>query len=149
MSWYTEEEQQLLDRIAELEAENARLEALFQQTHGVHHSWVAEGRRLEAENASLRERLREANAWIETRPAIGRNLAEAVAVIEGRTEHHTRETCTCRGCAFLSRQSPAEPKAAPVTCNICKGCSPQFCSKCMGSGVNPAAPVPKPEEPSK
>lgn len=36
--------------IALLRAKVARLEALFQQTHGCHHSWVAEAERLRIEN---------------------------------------------------------------------------------------------------
>ena len=36
----------LLDALDERDAKVARLESLFQRTHGVHHSWVAEVERL-------------------------------------------------------------------------------------------------------
>lgn len=42
------------ERIAELEAENEQLEALFQQTHGVRHDWVDRGMRLQRERDEAR-----------------------------------------------------------------------------------------------
>ncbi len=47
----------LVQRVVDAEAEVVRLAALFQQTHGVHHDWVATGARLQAEVERLREAL--------------------------------------------------------------------------------------------
>ena len=57
------------DEYAKLRAENARLESLFQETHGVHHSWVAAHERLRAENVRFRKACQlvldaDANEWI-------------------------------------------------------------------------------------
>lgn len=47
----------LANELAACKAEVERLEALFQQTHGMHHSWVDVAKRLEAEVEQLREAL--------------------------------------------------------------------------------------------
>jgi len=52
------------EEVAGLRAENERLEALFQQTHGCHSSWVAEGSRLRAEVQRLTAEREEARDWV-------------------------------------------------------------------------------------
>lgn len=52
------------EEVAALRAENERLEALFQQTHGCHSSWVAEGVRLRADVERLTAEREEARDWV-------------------------------------------------------------------------------------
>lgn len=50
------------DELTRLAAENDRLEALFQRTHGVHSSWVAQAEKHRLENDRLRAERDEARA---------------------------------------------------------------------------------------
>jgi len=52
------------EEVAALRAENERLEALFQQTHGCHSSWVAEGSSLRADVQRLTAEREEARDWV-------------------------------------------------------------------------------------
>lgn len=62
--------------VAHLLGEVERLEALFQQTHGVHHSWVAEGQRLRGEVERLRSGLEdlETDAMAREDPVIAKRI---------------------------------------------------------------------------
>jgi len=52
------------EEVAALRTESDRLEALFQQTHGCHSSWVAEGSRLRADVRRLTAEREEARDWV-------------------------------------------------------------------------------------
>lgn len=95
------------DEVAELRAEIDRLEALFQQTHGVHHGWVLEVDRLRGELASVRE---ERDAW--EAQAMGLHDGIGGGLVEHRTtcERLTRVKVMADDVAALWREK--EPGSA-------------------------------------
>jgi len=73
--------------LIELDDERLRLEALFQQTHGAHSSWVAEAEKLRKERDLLRGVIAEIRGWATSRmttdnPGPAEWLLEITAVLK-------------------------------------------------------------------
>lgn len=78
------------EEVAALRAENERLEALFQRTHGCHSSWVAEGVRLRTEAERLTRERDDARTMLDL--AEGENIA-----LKERLEQAEKQSAELRG----------------------------------------------------
>jgi hypothetical protein len=145
----TADRTRLLAENGELREENERLEGLFQRTHGVHHSWVAEV-------AKLRARLLEATGIIGEQAGVECDEWEGGASRRCVDKYGPDERCLpCTARAFLAQPRPTPTSEASETplrfnCTVCNDthrmerdgrgsvmCTwcPTPCAKCRSGGL--------------